>query len=80
MFIWGWFILTMIFTVATIRASWALLGALVFIDLTLPHLAVGHMLGKPSCLKAGSTTGFISGFCGCKFSLLPLVVNSVPMV
>ncbi|OTA70723.1 hypothetical protein K449DRAFT_361978 [Hypoxylon sp. EC38] len=62
MFLWGWFIVAMIFTVATIRVTWVLLMALIFVDLTLLLLAIGHMLGEQSCLKAGCATGFAAGF------------------
>ncbi|KAI1099194.1 GPR1/FUN34/yaaH family-domain-containing protein [Jackrogersella minutella] len=60
MFVWAWFIISMIFTVATVRSSWTLLGALVFVDITLILLAVGYMLGQEQCLKAASATGFIT--------------------
>ncbi|KAI1416080.1 GPR1/FUN34/yaaH family-domain-containing protein [Hypoxylon sp. FL1857] len=62
MFVWAWFIVSMIFTIATVRTSWTLLIALVFVDITLILLAVGHMLDQESCLKAASATGFVVAF------------------
>lgn len=66
MFIWAWFIMSVIFTVASVRSSWTLLAALVFVDFTLILLAVGHMLGEESCLKAGSATGLVTAALACK--------------
>ncbi|KAI1441672.1 GPR1/FUN34/yaaH family-domain-containing protein [Annulohypoxylon stygium] len=60
MFVWAWFIISMIFTVATVRSSWTLFGALIFVDLTLILLAVGYMLDQEACLKAASATGFVT--------------------
>ncbi|KAI1372872.1 GPR1/FUN34/yaaH family-domain-containing protein [Hypoxylon crocopeplum] len=62
MFCWAWFIVSMIFTVATVRASWVILTTLVFVDLTLLLLAVGYMVGQVSVLKAGSATGLVTAF------------------
>lgn len=66
MFVWAWFIISMIFTVATVRSSWTLFGALIFVDLTLILLAVGYMLDQEACLKAASATGFVTAALACK--------------
>lgn len=67
MYVWAWFILTMIFTVAAMRSSWVLFGVLAFLDLDLILLACGYMLNKPDLLKAGNSVGFVVAFLTCKF-------------
>ncbi|ERS97338.1 uncharacterized protein SPSK_02723 [Sporothrix schenckii 1099-18] len=62
MFVWAWFIVCVIFTVAATRASWVLLLLLVFVDLTLLFIATGYMVNNAGLLKASSATGFISAF------------------
>lgn len=59
MYVWAWFILTMIFTVAAMRSSWVLFLDLVFLDLDLILLACGYMLNQPHLIKAGNSIGFI---------------------
>ncbi|KAI1084938.1 GPR1/FUN34/yaaH family-domain-containing protein [Whalleya microplaca] len=58
MFVWAWWIISIIFTVASVRSSWALVGVLVFVDIDLLLLAVGNMLGQEALLKASSGFGF----------------------
>ena len=53
MYLWAWFILTVIFTVAAMRSSWALFLDLFFLDIVLMLLACGYME------KAGSGLGFV---------------------
>ncbi|TGO19664.1 hypothetical protein BTUL_0003g01190 [Botrytis tulipae] len=43
MYLWAWFILTVIFTVAAMRSFWILFLDLVFLDLVLILLACGYM-------------------------------------
>ncbi|KAL9069539.1 MAG: hypothetical protein Q9161_005457 [Pseudevernia consocians] len=62
--VWAWFILSVIFTVATTRASWSLLLALVFFDLELLLLAVGYTVGNDQILLASRGVGFVVCFCG----------------
>jgi len=57
--IWAWFILTVIFTVAAMRSSWILFLDLFFLDIDLLLLASGYMLNNASLLKAGNAFGFI---------------------
>jgi succinate-acetate transporter protein len=59
MYVWAWFILTMIFTVAAMRSSWVLFLDLVFLDLDLICLACGYMLNMPKLLTAGNSLGFV---------------------
>ena len=65
--VWAWFILSVIFTVATTRASWSLLLALVFFDLELLLLAVGYTVGNDQILLASRGVGFVVCFCGCQY-------------
>ncbi|KAK5161634.1 hypothetical protein LTR04_003991 [Oleoguttula sp. CCFEE 6159] len=62
MYIWAWFILTVIFTVAAMRSSWVLFLDLFFLDIVLLLLAAGLMLGSASVLTAGYAFGFIVAF------------------
>ena len=66
-YIWAWFILTMIFTVAAVRSSWILFLDLVFLDIDLIFLACGYMLDNQSLLKAGSGFGFVVAILSCKY-------------
>jgi len=58
-YIWAWFILTMIYTVAAMRSSWILFLDLAFLDLVLILLACGYMTGNTHLNTAGSALGFI---------------------
>ncbi|KAK5048569.1 hypothetical protein LTR84_005660 [Exophiala bonariae] len=62
MYVWAWFILTAIFTVAAMRSSWVLFLDLFFLDIELLLLACGYMTGMESLLKAGNSIGFIVAF------------------
>ncbi|TGO58117.1 hypothetical protein BELL_1307g00010 [Botrytis elliptica] len=62
MYLWAWFILTVIFTVAAMRSSWILFLDLVFLDLVLILLACGYMLDMRSLETAGSALGFVVAF------------------
>jgi succinate-acetate transporter protein len=66
MFCWAWFILTVIFTVAAMRSSWALFLTLFFLDVELLLLAVGYMKSSNSTLVAANSVGFVVAFCSCK--------------
>ncbi len=66
MFVWAWFIVCVIFTVAATRSSWVLLILLVFVDLNLLFIATSYMCGVPALLKAASAVGFIASFLACK--------------
>ncbi len=69
MFIWAWFILTVIYTGACCRASWVLFLDLFFLDIDLALLACGNMYGKESLLVAGNSVGFVVAVLSCKFPL-----------
>src|SRR6202030_2246819 len=51
MYIWAWFILTMIFTVAAMRSSWVLFLDLFVLDIDLLLLACGYMLNNTTLLR-----------------------------
>jgi succinate-acetate transporter protein len=59
MYVWAWFILTFIFTIAAMRSSWVLFLDLVFLDIDLILLGCGYMLNMPKLLTAGNSVGFI---------------------
>ncbi|KAM3153749.1 hypothetical protein ABEW05_005779 [Botrytis cinerea] len=62
MYLWAWFILTVIFTVAAMRSSWVLFLDLFFLDLVLILLACGYMLDMKILETAGSALGFVVAF------------------
>lgn len=70
MYVWAWFILTVIYTIAAMRSSWILFLDLFFLDIDLMLLACGYMLEMPSLLTAGNSVGFIVAFLSCKFGVL----------
>jgi len=62
MYLWAWFILTVIFTIAAMRSSWVLFLDLFVLDIVLLLLACGYMLNMPSLEKGGSALGFVVAF------------------
>ncbi|ETS75920.1 hypothetical protein PFICI_12864 [Pestalotiopsis fici W106-1] len=62
LFIWAWFIVTMIFTVAAVRSNLIMLLVLVFTDLTLLFLAVYYQTSIAACGTAASAFGFVTAF------------------
>jgi succinate-acetate transporter protein len=66
MYLWAWFILTVIFTVAAMRSSWVLFLDLFFLDIVLMLLACGYMLNMKSLETAGSALGFVVALLSCK--------------
>jgi hypothetical protein len=69
MFVWAWFIVSVIFTIAATRSSWVLLILLVFVDITFLFIASSYMADVPQLLTAASATGFVAAFLACKSSL-----------
>jgi succinate-acetate transporter protein len=67
MYLWAWFILTVIFTIAAMRSSWVLFLDLFFLDIVLLLLACGYMLNMPKLEAAGSALGFVVALLSCKF-------------
>jgi len=62
MYLWAWFILTVIFTVAAMRSSWVLFLDLFVLDIVLLLLACGYMLNMQNLETAGSALGFVVAF------------------
>jgi len=62
MYLWAWFILTVIFSIGAMRSSWILFLDLVALDFDLLLLACGYMTGNDSLIKAGNGFGFIVAF------------------
>jgi len=62
MFVWAWFILTVLFTIAAMRSSWVLFLDLLALDIDLLLLACGYMTGNQSLLTAGNSFGFVVTF------------------
>ena len=75
MYVWAWFILTVIFTIAAMRSSWVLFLDLLFLDLVLILLAAGFMTGNMAILKAGYSFGFVVAFLSCEFSTRFIIVS-----
>ena len=69
--IWAWFILTVIYTIAAMRSSWVLFLDLSFLSLDLLLLACGYTFNIPSLLKAGNAIGFVVAFLSCEFISSP---------
>jgi len=66
MYLWAWFILTVIFTIAAMRSSWVLFFDLFFLDIVLLLLACGYMLNDSRLETAGSALGFVVALLSCK--------------
>jgi hypothetical protein len=66
MYLWAWFILTVIFN-AAMRSSWVLFLDLFFLDLVLLLLACGYMLNEARLETAGSALGYVVAILSCKF-------------
>lgn len=62
LYLWAWFILTVIYTIAALRSSWILLLDLATLDVCLLLLAVGYMAESQSVLTAGYAVGYVVAF------------------
>ncbi|KAI0024931.1 GPR1/FUN34/yaaH family-domain-containing protein [Xylariomycetidae sp. FL0641] len=60
LFVWGWFIITALFTIGAIRSNLILLCTLSSADITLILIATGMMTGNETILKASSGFGIIT--------------------
>ncbi|KUL81501.1 hypothetical protein ZTR_09987 [Talaromyces verruculosus] len=65
-YIWAWFILTVIFTIAAMRSSWVLFMDLFMLDICLLLLACGYMTGINGLLTAGNAFGLVVAFLSSK--------------
>ena len=68
LYVWAWFIMTVIFTIAAIRSSWILFLDLAFLDITLLLLAVGFMTGNEKVSLAGYGIGYVVVILSCKLT------------
>ncbi|RMJ19896.1 hypothetical protein CDV36_000330 [Fusarium kuroshium] len=59
LYLWAWFILSVIYTVAAIRSSWVLFLDLVALDVCLILLATGNMVQSTAVLNAGYAFGYL---------------------
>lgn len=66
LYLWAWFILTVIFTVAAMRSSLVLFLDLLALDICLILLAAGNMVNSNNVLTAGYAFGFLVAFLSCK--------------
>lgn len=65
-YLWAWFIVTVLFTIAAVRSSWILFLDLFFLDICLMLLACGYMVHIDGLLTAGYSFGLIVCFLSCK--------------
>lgn len=72
MFLWVWFIITVIYTIAAMRSTWVLLLDLICLDICLLLLACGFMLGTNGLFTAGYAFGLIVCFLSCEYFLRSL--------
>lgn len=70
LYLWAWFILTVIYTIAALRSSWILLLDLATLDVCLLLLAVGYMAESQNVLTAGYAVGYVVAFFSCKYLFL----------
>jgi uncharacterized protein len=78
LYLWAWFILTALFTIAAMRSSWVLFLDLVALDLVLILLPCGYMLDSSSLLKAGYSMGFVVAFLSCKSRAFSRCLSYLP--
>jgi succinate-acetate transporter protein len=71
-FLWVWFIITVIYTIAAMRSTWVLFLDLVFLDICLLLLSCGFMVGINGLLTAGYAFGLVVCFLSCEYCLLRL--------
>lgn len=67
LYLWAWFIVTVVFTIAAMRSSWVLFVDLFFLDISLMLLASGFMANMDSLLTAGYSFGLAVSFLSCKY-------------
>lgn len=66
LFVWSWFIITVIFTIGACQANYVLFSLLCTADVTLILLAAGHMVDSHALLKASGVFGLIAAAISCK--------------
>jgi succinate-acetate transporter protein len=66
LYLWAWFILTVLFTLAAMRTTWILFLDLLALDICLMLLAIGAMIDNHSVNVAGYAFGYLVAFFSCK--------------
>ncbi|KAL4930242.1 acetate uptake transporter family protein [Aspergillus undulatus] len=61
-YLWVWFIITVLYTVAAMRSTWVLFLDLFMLDFCLMLLAVGFMTGNTGVMTAGYSFGVVVCF------------------
>lgn len=69
MFLFAWFIVTVIFSIGAMRTSWVLFVDLVCLCVCLLCIACGNMVGNDALLKAGYSMGLVVSFLSCQCSM-----------
>lgn len=77
MYLWAWFILTVIFN-AAMRSSWVLFLDLFFLDLVLLLLACGYMLNEARLETAGSALGYVVAILSSGLVVLAYLQTELP--
>lgn len=68
-YMWAWFIVSVLFTVAAFKTTWVIFIDMLFVDLCLLLLACGFMVGNQGVLTAGYSIGMVVAFLSCKLNL-----------
>jgi succinate-acetate transporter protein len=66
-YLWAWFIVTVVFTIGAMRSSWVLFVDLFFLDICLLLLACGFMANMDALLTAGYSFGLAVSFLSCEY-------------
>lgn len=66
-YLWAWFIVTVVFTIAAMRSSWVLFVDLFFLDICLLLLACGFMASRDGLLTAGYSFRLAVSFLSCEY-------------
>ena len=80
LYVWAWFILTVIYTVAAWRSTWVLFLDLLALDFCLLLLAVGFMTGQQSFSTAGYAFGYVVAALSCEYPLISPSCTLQPLV
>lgn len=65
-FMWVWFIVSFIFTVAASRSTWIIFVDMIMVDILFILLACGFMVNNQSLLIAGYSFGLVVTFLTCR--------------
>ncbi|KAL6354945.1 hypothetical protein LRP88_12303 [Fusarium phalaenopsidis] len=81
LYLWAWFILSVIYTIAAIRSSWVLFLDLVALDVCLILLATGNMVQSTAVLNAGYAFGYLVAILSCLYAggTTPFEVPTFPL-